>query len=142
MKRLKALTPDGITQCIRETGVLNLKLYVSEMVAGVLETTYKAADVRLVAQLCSCLHKRYEVRVCVCVCVCLCVCVCVFLCLARILTLSLSHTHTLSLSLSHTLSLSLSPPTHTYSSTLTGVHRRAVGGTARRPHSCWPYFWQ
>ena len=60
VKRVKGITADGITQCIRETEVLNLNLYISEIVSGILDTQFKGNDVPHVAKLCSCLHKRYE----------------------------------------------------------------------------------
>lgn len=60
VKKLRAITSEGLTQCIRETETLNLTQFISEIVQAILATTFKAADVPLVVKLCVCLHQRYE----------------------------------------------------------------------------------
>lgn len=60
VKRLKAITPDGLQQCIRETETLNLNQYISEIISALLETQYKSTDTPSIVRLCVLLHERYE----------------------------------------------------------------------------------
>ena len=60
VKKIRAITAEGIQQCIRDTEQYNLTLYISEIVAAILETNYKATDSAAVVQLCIQLHRRYE----------------------------------------------------------------------------------
>jgi regulator of nonsense transcripts 2 len=60
VKKIKAINSDGIAQCIKETESLNLTLYVSEIVSGIVATTYKATDVSHMVRLCISLHQMYE----------------------------------------------------------------------------------
>lgn len=60
VKKLKLINTDGIQQCIKDTESLNLTLFVSEIVNGIVATTYKATDVSHMVKLCICLHQKYE----------------------------------------------------------------------------------
>lgn len=60
VKKVRAITVEGISQCIKEVDVLNLSLYIEEIVAAIVETKFKATDVPSIVQLSSGLHKRYE----------------------------------------------------------------------------------
>eukprot|EP01035_Chromulina_nebulosa_P024460 gene24460-31851_t len=60
VKRLKAITTDGIQQCLRETESLNLSLFISEIVAAILSVPFKATDVSIMVKLAVILHRRYE----------------------------------------------------------------------------------
>jgi regulator of nonsense transcripts 2 len=60
VKKIKAITTEGLQQCIRDTEILNLNLYLSEIVAAIMETNYKATDVALMVKLSICLHRRYD----------------------------------------------------------------------------------
>jgi regulator of nonsense transcripts 2 len=60
VKKLKAINAEGIQQCIRDTDTLNLTLYLSEIVAAILATTFKATDSSLMVKLCQSLHSKYD----------------------------------------------------------------------------------
>ena len=60
VKKLKSINAEGIQQCIRDTETLNLSLYISEIIAAIAETNYKATDVPSMIRLSICLHRRYE----------------------------------------------------------------------------------
>lgn len=60
VKKIKALTSEAIGQCQKEVESLNLKLYISEIVTGLLTVTFKAVDVTNIAKLCVSLHHRYD----------------------------------------------------------------------------------
>lgn len=60
VKKLKLINADGIQQCIKDTESLNLNLFVSEIVSGIVATTFKATDVSHMVKLCVCLHQKYE----------------------------------------------------------------------------------
>lgn len=60
VKKVKTINAEGIQQCLREVETLNLTQFVSEIVAAILATNYKATDVGLVVKLCVALHQRYE----------------------------------------------------------------------------------
>lgn len=60
VKKLKLISTDGIQQCIKDTESLNLNLFVSEIVSGIVATTFKATDVSHMVKLCICLHQKYE----------------------------------------------------------------------------------
>lgn len=60
VKKLRAVTADGLVNCIKDTETLNLNLYISEIVTAVLETNFKVADVPSLVRLCGCLHQRYD----------------------------------------------------------------------------------
>ena len=47
VKRLKAVTREGLAQCIRDVGSLKLNKYLEEIVDGLVETKYKAAEVQV-----------------------------------------------------------------------------------------------
>jgi hypothetical protein len=49
----------GLQQCLRDADAVNLTLYISEIVGGILETSFKATDVPGIVQLCVVMHKRY-----------------------------------------------------------------------------------
>ena len=59
-KKIKAVTPDGLNQCIKDIDVLNLSNYVSEIASAVSEVNYKIADVPIISQICVGLHRRYD----------------------------------------------------------------------------------
>jgi hypothetical protein len=60
VKKIRAITSEGILQCIRDVQTLNLTLYISEIVAAIAETNFKATDVPNIVKLCIELHLRYE----------------------------------------------------------------------------------
>lgn len=60
VKRLRAITGDAIQQCIKEVEQLNLSLFITEIVTGIVATAFKATDVGNMVKLCICLHQRYE----------------------------------------------------------------------------------
>jgi hypothetical protein len=60
VKKLRAINTEGILQCVRETETLNLNLFISEIVGGILAIGFKATDVGSMVKLCACLHQRYE----------------------------------------------------------------------------------
>jgi len=60
VKKIRSINSEGIQQCIRDTELLNLRLYISEIVGGILETQFKATDIPLIVKLCVALHLRYE----------------------------------------------------------------------------------
>ena len=60
VKRIRAITTEGVTQCIRELDSLNLNRHIEEIVMGLVETKFKATEVPVVLQLASALHTRYE----------------------------------------------------------------------------------
>lgn len=60
VKKLKLINTDGILQCIKDTESLNLNLFVSEIVSGIVATTYKATDVSHMVKLCICMHQKYD----------------------------------------------------------------------------------
>lgn len=60
VKKLKLINTDGILQCIKDTETLNLNLFVSEIVSGIVSTTYKATDVSHMVKLCICMHQKYD----------------------------------------------------------------------------------
>ena len=59
-KKIKAVTPDGLQQCVKNIDALNLSNYVSEIAAAVIEVNYKITDVPLITQICIGLHRRYD----------------------------------------------------------------------------------
>ena len=60
VKKIKAINAEGLQQCIRDAECLNLNLYISEIVAALLEINFKATDVSSIVKLCLNLHCRYE----------------------------------------------------------------------------------
>eukprot|EP01031_Cornospumella_fuschlensis_P036195 gene36195-43903_t len=60
VKKVKTINAEGIKQCLVDAETLNLTQFVSEIVAAVLATNYKATDVGLVVKLCVSLHQKYE----------------------------------------------------------------------------------
>lgn len=60
VKKIRAINAEGIQQCIRDTETLNLTQYISEIVASIVATTFKAADVSHMVKLCVCLHLKYD----------------------------------------------------------------------------------
>lgn len=60
VRKIRQITNEGLSQCIREIETLNLYLYVSEIVGAIVDTTFKSTDVPNIVSLCVCFHKRYE----------------------------------------------------------------------------------
>ena len=60
VKKIRALTPESLQQCIRDIETLNLTLYISEIIAALLESKFKVNEVPGIVKLCSHLHLRYE----------------------------------------------------------------------------------
>ena len=60
VKKIRALTPESLQQCIRDAETLNLALYVSEIVAALLECKFKFNDIPGVVKLCGVMHLRYD----------------------------------------------------------------------------------
>lgn len=60
VKKIKSINVEGLQQCIRDSETLNLTLYISEVVAAIAETNYKATDIPSMVKLCISLHRRYE----------------------------------------------------------------------------------
>lgn len=60
VKKIRALTPESLQQCIRDTETLNLTLYISEIVAALLEAKFKFNEVPGIVELCAHLHLRYD----------------------------------------------------------------------------------
>lgn len=60
VKKIKAINTEGLKQCISDSDTLNLTLYISEIVNGIVETSFKATDVPDMVKLCISLHRRYE----------------------------------------------------------------------------------
>ena len=58
-KKLRVITPDGLTQCIRDVDVLNLNPYIEEIVSGILESNFKSTDVPALVKLSVKMHQRY-----------------------------------------------------------------------------------
>lgn len=60
VKKLKNITTEVIQQCIRDMEVLNLSLYISEIVNSILSISFKATDCTNMVKLCQSLHQKYE----------------------------------------------------------------------------------
>ena len=60
VKKIKAITPEALQQCIRDTETLNLTLYISEIVSALLESKFKFNEVPGVVSLCAKLHHKYD----------------------------------------------------------------------------------
>ena len=60
VKKLRSINAEGLQQCIRDAEVLNMCLYISEIVSAIVETSFKSTDVPAIIKLCITLHQRYE----------------------------------------------------------------------------------
>lgn len=60
VKKLRSINAESLQQCIRDAESLNLNLYLSEIVAAILEIGFKATDVPLMVKLVMMLHSRYD----------------------------------------------------------------------------------
>lgn len=60
VKKVRAITPESLQQCLRDTETLNLTLYLSEIVAALLEAKFKFNEVPGIVKLCTQLHLLYE----------------------------------------------------------------------------------
>lgn len=60
VKKIRVITSEGLQQCARDVETLNLTLYVSEIVAALIECNFKATDVSVVVDICCKLHQRYD----------------------------------------------------------------------------------
>ncbi|CAM9207771.1 unnamed protein product, partial [Ectocarpus fasciculatus] len=60
VKKIRTITQEGLAQCVRDIEVLNMSLYIEEIVAAIVESNFKSTDVPLLVKLCVQLHQRYQ----------------------------------------------------------------------------------
>jgi regulator of nonsense transcripts 2 len=60
VKKIRTITPEGLAQCVREVGTLNMSLYLEEIVAAIVESNFKSTDVPPLVKLCVQLHQMYS----------------------------------------------------------------------------------
>lgn len=59
VKKIRSITAEGLAQCARDIEVLNMSLYIDEIVAAIVESNFKSTDVPPLVKLCVQLHQRY-----------------------------------------------------------------------------------
>ena len=60
VKKIRAITCEGLLQCLRDAETLNLSHHISEIASAVVEAKFKVSEVSSIIKLCVLLHQRYE----------------------------------------------------------------------------------